>query len=137
MATISRRGVISGAVGASLLLPLVGLTGLTAAQDAPVVIQGRVVAVHRASMSVQTPAQRPSCAAGRKCPTYIVAGRVLTVDLSGAVNESPQGQSLTTAPAVGSAVVVVGVRTGPFALRASVVERIDPTLATLRSPGQP
>ncbi len=90
----------------------------------PVVIQGQVLATHSTSISVRTPAQRPSCAPGQMCPTYIVTGVTFTVDIAHAVYESPLGRSISDKPAVGLHIIVVGASTGAHALRAVVVERV-------------
>lgn len=98
----------------------------------PMVIQGRVMAIHGTTITVRTPAQRPPCGAGQICPMYVIAGTTFVVDSSTATHEAANGRSIHDRLAVGAQVVVVGTTTGSSVkgvhrLRASVVERIVTT----------
>jgi len=129
-----KRLVIGLASCGILLAGALGAPGLYAAaaptQAPPVVIQGQVTVAHGTSISVRTPDQRPSCAPGQMCPTYIVEGVTFTVDITHAVYESPLGRPISDKQTVGLHIIVVGASTGAHALRASVVERIVVPAAT-------
>ncbi len=121
---LTTRGLaLTGALGASSA-PVAAAPAPLGSAASPTVIQGQVTAARGMSIVVRTPAQRPSCARGAVCPTFIIAGATFAVDISRAVYESSTGRPIADKPAVGAMIVAVGTPTGARALQASVVERI-------------
>lgn len=74
----------------------------------PLLIQGAVVAVESNWITVHTPDIRPTCAAGKPCPQFIIAGTNFRVNAQHAVYEAANGQPTTAIVKVGDDVVVYG-----------------------------